>query len=177
MLEPHFRSYGSANFSRLVILDRDETIIEDLGYTHKIHELNFLPGALEAIQLANSLHAKVAIATNQSGVGRQYFSLHEMETFHNFMVKEILRLTGVEVSAIASCTHAPEDGCGCRKPKPGLIDLICSNLEASKSETIFFGNSITDLQAGKDAGVETYMARGEELIPLLERWSNNLDRN
>lgn len=173
--KPHLVEYAKLHFAKLVIFDRDQTLILDKGYTHALEDLNFLEGALEAIVFANSIGAGVAIATNQSGVGRGLFSLQEMEMFHKQLVDQVHAKTGVQISAISACLHLPESKCSCRKPEPGLILSLLSKLGVSKEHTVFLGNSDTDLKAGMNAGVPSYLASGEDLIPALKKWSSAID--
>lgn len=172
---PHLVEYAKPHFAKLVIFDRDETLIVDQGYTHALEDLNFLVGALEAIKLADSIGAGVAIATNQSGVGRGLFSIQEMELFHKQLVGQVRAQTGIQILAISACPHLPESKCSCRKPEPGLILSLLSKLNVSKEDTVFLGNSDTDLMAGMNAGVSSFLASGKDLIPALKKWSSAVD--
>jgi D-glycero-D-manno-heptose 1,7-bisphosphate phosphatase len=173
--EPHLVEYAKLHFAKLVIFDRDQTLIFDKGYTFAPEDLIFLEGALEAIVFANSIGAGVAIATNQSGVGRGLFSLPEMELFHKLLVDHVHAKTGVEITAISACPHLPESKCSCRKPEPGLILSLLSKLGVAKEDAVFLGNSDTDLKAGINAGVQSFLASGEGLIPALKKWSSAFD--
>ena len=172
---PHLVEYAKLHFAKLVIFDRDQTLILDKGYTHAPEDLNFLEGALEAVAFANSIGAGVAIATNQSGVGRGLFSLQEMDKFHKLLVDHVHAKTGVQISAISACLHTPESKCLCRKPEPGLLLSLLSKLGVAKEDAVFLGNSDTDLKAGISAGVQSFLASGEGLIPALKKWSSALD--
>ncbi len=153
-----------------MIFDRDSTLIEDLGYTHKQEDLSFLPGALEAIAFAGKIGAAVAIATNQSGVGRGLFTLNQLDNFHHNLVNQICQATGMALSVIASCIHLPHDDCACRKPKPGLLLAILELTQVPRRNAIFLGNATSDLEAGVAAGVSARISSGDSLYQHIIDW-------
>lgn len=175
MLE--IQNFSSKIFSRHLILDRDSTLIADSGYTHQTNDLIFLSGALEALSLAKKMNLTVSIATNQSGVGRGFFSREQLIKFNCNLANHILRRTGLELSWILSCTHVEADDCFCRKPKPGmLLELIkLSNIPMKK--TAFFGNSDSDLNAGMKAGIYSRISFGPNLYGSIMEWGKSLDSN
>lgn len=160
----------------LLILDRDSTLIVDHGYTWKARDLEFIPGALESLKFAQDNDVTVAIATNQSGLGRGFFSLQQYESFTNQLVEKVL-LHGGKISFIATCPHIPEDLCSCRKPQPGLITIILAKFGKVPSEVLLLGNSETDTIAGESAGVESRIATGKEIGTCLEEWLKEHDQH
>ena len=101
----------------LVILDRDGVInIEGDSYVTKPSSWNPIPGSLEAISKLSKKGIKVAIATNQSGIGSGIFSDSDLEKVHNKMLSEIKKLGG-NIDSIKYCSHKRDDGCLCRKPE------------------------------------------------------------
>jgi D-glycero-D-manno-heptose 1,7-bisphosphate phosphatase len=133
---------------KLVILDRDGVINEDSdAYIKSPDEFHPIPGSLEAIAAMNRAGYIVAIATNQSGVGRGYYSLEVLEAIHDKLTMLLAR-EGGHIDTIVFCPHTPEDDCACRKPKPGLIKQILSIYPTIKpSEVLVIGDSFRDLEA------------------------------
>lgn len=160
----------------LLILDRDSTLIVDHGYTWKTQDLEFIPGALESLRYAQDNNVAVAIATNQSGLGKGFFSFQQYEFFTNKLVEQVL-LHGGRISFIATCPHVPEDQCLCRKPMPGLITTILAKFEKGPQDALLLGNSETDIIAGKSAGVVSKIATGKEIGTRLEEWLKEYDQH
>lgn len=130
--------------NKVVFLDRDGTINKDFGYVYKIEKLEFLDGVIEGLKLLSDNGYKLIIITNQSGIGRNYYSLDDYETFTNYMLNELSK-NGVEITKIYYCPHTDDDECECRKPKLGLFyqAIIDYNIDVSKSYAI--GDKIRDL--------------------------------
>ena len=110
--------------TRLVILDRDGTINHDRDdYIKSAAEWLPLPGALEAIARLTHAGWHVVVTSNQSGLGRGLFDVATLNAMHAKMHK-LLSAAGGRIDAIFYCPHAPDEGCGCRKPWPGLFAQI-----------------------------------------------------
>lgn len=158
---------------KLVILDRDGTINADSDeFVKSPQEWEPLPGALEAIARLNHAGWHVAIASNQSGLGRGLFDVASLNAMHAKMHK-LLSAQGGRVDAIFYCPHTPEDGCSCRKPLPGLFEQIGERFGIELKGTPVVGDGLRDLQAGVAAGCEPHLVltgKGAEFIgrPLPE---------
>lgn len=138
--------------SRLVILDRDGVINEDSDdYIKSPAEWIPIAGAAEAIARLNQAGYQVVVATNQSGVGRGYFTLDTLNAIHDKMGAHIAAAGG-ELAGIFYCPHAPEDQCDCRKPRPGLIDQISAHFHVSVDGVPLVGDSLRDLECGVARG-------------------------
>lgn len=141
----------------LVILDRDGVINEDSdAYVKSLEEWRPLPGSIDAIARLSRHGHTVAVATNQSGLGRGLFGLDDLEAMHDRLI-ELVHAAGGELAGIFYCPHTPEDDCDCRKPKAGLIDAIERELGVSARGAWLIGDSKRDLEAG--------LARG--CVPVL----------
>jgi D-glycero-D-manno-heptose 1,7-bisphosphate phosphatase len=139
---------------KLVILDRDGVINYDSDeYIKTVDEWVPLPGALEALGKLTKAGYKIAIATNQSGVSREYFTLETLADMHNKMM-DLATLEQAEINHIAFCPHGPNDQCNCRKPLPGLIHQIEKALKLDAKGCYMVGDSLRDLQAGQAAGLK-----------------------
>jgi D-glycero-D-manno-heptose 1,7-bisphosphate phosphatase len=134
--------------SKLIILDRDGVINEDSdNFIKSLEEWIPLPGSIDAIARLSKAGYQVAIATNQSGIGRGLIDLDDLETMHRELVS-LVEDAGGEVSGIFYCPHHPDDGCQCRKPLPGLLDAIREELCVVLDGAWIVGDSLRDLEAG-----------------------------
>jgi D-glycero-D-manno-heptose 1,7-bisphosphate phosphatase len=141
---------------KLVILDRDGTINADSDeFIKSPQEWQPLPGALEAIARLNHAGWHVAIASNQSGLGRGLFDVASLNAMHAKMHK-LLAAHGGRIDAIFYCPHSADEGCNCRKPAPGLFEQIGERFGAELSGVPVVGDSLRDLQAGVAVGCEPH---------------------
>jgi len=144
---------------KLVILDRDGVINHDSEHFIKSpDEWTPLPGSLAAIASLNQNGWRVAVATNQSGIGRGLFDMHALNAMHAKMHKALATVGG-RVDAVFFCPHLPEDDCDCRKPKPGLFIRIAERFGIPMAEAPLIGDSYRDLEAGAAAGCPTILVR------------------
>ena len=152
----------SLSSSKLIILDRDGVINEDRDdYVKSVDEWIPLPGSLEAIALLNQAGYQIAIATNQSGLSRGYFTINDLHAMHNKMDK-LLKPLGGHIDSIFFCPHMDSHGCDCRKPLPGLMKEIALRYKRSESNTPLqgvpiVGDSLRDLQAGIALGASPHL--------------------
>jgi D-glycero-D-manno-heptose 1,7-bisphosphate phosphatase len=160
-----------------LILDRDSTLTADFGYTYQINDFAFLEGAVDALILAKRMNLTVSIATNQSGVGRGLFTAKQLLEFNLHLKNQIYNQTGLEISWILSCTHVEADLCSCRKPNPGMLLELIKLSSIPIEKTAFFGNSESDLIAGRSAGMYSRIAFGANLSEAIMKWGNSLDPN
>jgi D-glycero-D-manno-heptose 1,7-bisphosphate phosphatase len=135
-----------------VFLDRDGVINEDRpDYVKRWDEFAFLPGSLEALRLLREQGCRIIVITNQSIVGRRMVSETELCHIHNKMLKAVA-VHGGKIDAIFYCPHSPEEGCACRKPKPGLIYQARDVYSLDLSQTCMIGDSLKDMQCARTAG-------------------------
>ncbi len=134
---------------RLIILDRDGVINKDSdAFIKSPEEFVPLPGSLEAIARLNAAGFRVAVATNQSGIARGLFDLQALEAMHHKLEK-LLAEVGGHIDGIFYCPHAPDAGCDCRKPRPGLLQQIGRKFETELTGVPVIGDSLRDLQSAK----------------------------
>jgi D-glycero-D-manno-heptose 1,7-bisphosphate phosphatase len=149
---------------RFVLLDRDGTINEEIGYVLSPAELRLIPGAAEAIRDLRALGLGVVIVTNQSSVGRGWISEADLSAIHDHL-RELLRESGTDVDAIEHCPHRPEDDCSCRKPQTGMVDRAVADLGFDPAEAFVVGDHAGDMILGRAIGARTILVRtghGEE---------------
>ncbi|HEX3139305.1 MAG TPA: D-glycero-beta-D-manno-heptose 1,7-bisphosphate 7-phosphatase [Rhizobacter sp.] len=141
----------------LIILDRDGTINEDRDdFVKSVDEWIPLPGALEAIARLNQAGWHTVIATNQSGLGRGLFDMAALNAMHAKMNAALARVGG-RISSVFFCPHAPEDGCSCRKPLPGLYQQIGERYGVELEAVPVVGDSVRDLEAAVAAGCPPHL--------------------
>ena len=132
---------------KLIILDRDGVINEDSdAYIKSLDEWIPIPGSIEAIARLSKAGWTVAVATNQSGIARGYYPLEVLDSMHA-RLRELVAEQGGEVGLIVHCPHGPDDGCDCRKPKPGMLQQIAAHYDVPLGGIWFVGDSGSDLQA------------------------------
>lgn len=133
----------------LLILDRDGVINQDSdNYIRCLDDWQPVPGSIEAIARFCRAGYTVAIATNQSGLSRGYFTLDDLETIHDELRRQVEEAGG-SISGIFYCPHLPTEGCACRKPATGLLEAIEAELEVAVADSFFIGDSLKDLQAAQ----------------------------
>jgi D-glycero-D-manno-heptose 1,7-bisphosphate phosphatase len=137
-----------------VVLDRDGVLNEEApnrGYIGAARDFHWLPGVLDALKDLHSAGLRVSVATNQAGVGRGIMSVAQLESVNSAMRHQALQ-HGAVIDAVFVCPHAPEAGCGCRKPQPGLIEEAMSAARIPAHETLVVGDDLRDIEAGRRAG-------------------------
>lgn len=144
---------------KLIILDRDGVINEDSdAFIKSVEEWIPLPGSIEAIARLSKAGWTVAVATNQSGLARGYFTEQTLSAMHQ-RLRELVADQGGHVDLIRYCPHGPDDGCECRKPLAGLFRSIAEHYQTSLSGVPTVGDSLRDLQAGAAVGCQPYLVR------------------
>ncbi len=130
--------------NKVVFLDRDGTINIDYGYVHEVHKLVFFPGVLESLRTIQKAGYMLIIITNQSGIGRGYFTKEEYNEFSKIMLNKMTD-AGVIIEKIYTCPHKPEENCKCRKPLLGLFDQAICDYDIDISSSYVIGDRLRDL--------------------------------
>ncbi|MFB1487183.1 MULTISPECIES: D-glycero-beta-D-manno-heptose 1,7-bisphosphate 7-phosphatase [unclassified Thiocapsa] len=144
---------------RVVILDRDGVINEDSEHFVKsLDEWIPLPGSIDAIVRLSHAGYRVAVATNQSGLARGLLTPADLDAMHH-KLRDLLAEQGGRIEMIVYCPHGPDDGCGCRKPKPGMLKEIGGRLSVDLAGIPFVGDSLGDIVAARAAGADPWMVR------------------
>jgi D-glycero-D-manno-heptose 1,7-bisphosphate phosphatase len=143
---------------RFVLLDRDGTVNVERHYLSAPEQLCLLPGAAEGMRQMRAMGLGLAIVTNQSGVGRGFFDLARLAEIHD-RLRAMLHEQGVELDGVYFCPHAPETGCVCRKPLPGLIHQAAAEHGFVPHECIVIGDKACDLALGHAVGAQTILVR------------------
>lgn len=136
-----------------IFLDRDGVIIANRPqYVRSWADVEIFPQAIQALKNLNGLPFKIVVVTNQAGVGRGIISLGVAEEI-NRRLREVIEGAGGRIDGIYMCPHKPEDGCNCRKPRPGLIEQAARELSLDLSGSLLIGDTYSDILAGQAAGV------------------------
>jgi len=141
-----------------VFLDRDGTLVRDPGYLADPEAVELLPGVAAALRSLAEAGYPLVVVSNQSGIGRGLFPASRV---HEVMarLRRRLREHGVEITSIRFCPHRPDEGCACRKPKPGLLELAAEDLNLSLRRSVMIGDKRIDAAAGRNAGGRGVLVR------------------
>lgn len=136
---------------RFVFLDRDGTLVRDRGYTHKVADYELLPGVKKGLARLSGAGFGLAVITNQSGIGRGYYTEADFETFQAHLFADLER-GGVRFEGTFLCPHLPEAGCTCRKPAPGLLWRAREEIGADLGTSWVVGDQPSDIELARRAG-------------------------
>lgn len=146
---------------RHVILDRDGVLNrEDAGggWIRDPREWLWESGALDGLVLLTRAGLHISVVTNQSCIGRGLAAPEEIARVHDHMRREA-EASGARIDGVFVCPHAPEEGCGCRKPRPGLVRQAIEASGVPAAETVLIGDAVRDLEAGRQGGVRVVLVR------------------
>jgi len=143
----------------LVVLDRDGVINEDSAeFIKSVAEWRPIAGSLEAIAALHRASFRVAVVTNQSGVGRGLLTEQTLGAIHARMAAAV-REAGGELAAVYYCPHRPDEGCDCRKPKTALLRRLERDLGCSLAGAPFIGDRLSDVEAADAVGARPLLVR------------------
>jgi D-glycero-D-manno-heptose 1,7-bisphosphate phosphatase len=150
---------------RAIIMDRDGTVCDEVGYVNHVERIRLLPRSAEAIRRANAAGFQTVVVTNQAGVARGYFDESLVDEVHD-RVRRLLAEGGARLDGIYYCPHHPEVGaaayrvaCSCRKPQPGMLFRARDDMGIDLSASYMIGDSVRDVEAGHRAGCTTILVR------------------
>lgn len=172
--------------NKAIFLDRDGVINVDHAYVHKIDQFEFVAGVFEACRHFVALGYKLVVVTNQSGIGRGYYSESDFATLTDWMKLQFER-EGAPLAGVYFCPHHPKNAqgmyqtdCECRKPAPGMLAQAISEHQIDVTQSIMIGDKWSDIEAGQRAGVarciliQSQYSSDEQAIaqPDIEIWSS-----
>jgi histidinol-phosphate phosphatase family protein len=148
---------------RAVLFDRDGTLVVDVPYNGNPDLVEPMPGARSALEMLRTAGIPTAVVSNQSGIGRGWITTEQCDA----VFARIAELLG-PLGPVMICPHTPEDGCGCRKPQPGLVRRAAAALGVPVEDCVVVGDIGADVQAAQAAGaravlVPTPQTRQEEI--------------
>jgi D-glycero-D-manno-heptose 1,7-bisphosphate phosphatase len=145
---------------RAVFLDRDGTLIEDVGYPRDPVAVALLDGAVATLRELSRLGFALVVVSNQSGIARGLVTPAEAAAVHDRFVS-LFASGGVNFDAVVYCPHGPADGCDCRKPAPRMLLDTAAELELDLAGSFMVGDKASDIEAGRRAGCRTILIETE----------------
>jgi len=137
--------------NKAIFIDRDGTLVYDPGYVHKIEDFKFIPKAVDALKLLSEKDFKFIIITNQSGIGRGYYTEEDFLRFNNHLINELLK-NKIRIEKTYYCPHRPEEPCDCRKPSIKYIEDAKKEFNIDLKKSYVIGDHPCDIEMGKKAG-------------------------
>lgn len=148
---------------RVIFLDRDGTLNEEVHYLHKKEDLRLIDGVANALRRFRENGYRLVVVTNQAGVARGYYQEEDVKLLHEYM-NGILRPLGAEIDCFFYCPHHPEHGigaykksCHCRKPDIGMLEQAEQYFQVDKAHSWMIGDKLIDVEAGRRFGVRTVL--------------------
>ena len=142
----------------ILFLDRDGTLMEDVGYPRDPAQVRLLPGAADAVRELAAAGFVPVVVSNQSGIARGLITPDEARAVHDRFVALFESASGVRLPCYY-CPHGPDDGCDCRKPKPGLYLEIAQRLDCALAGVPVIGDSARDLEPARTLGARPILVR------------------
>ena len=137
---------------KVALLDRDNTLIKDNGYTFRPIDLIWVKDAIEGLSLLDSMGYKLIVITNQSGIARGYYSEEKMNAFHKFMNNDLKKKAGIIIEKFYHCPHHPNGeieryskSCSCRKPGDELFQKAILDFSIETNQSIGIGNNVSEI--------------------------------
>lgn len=152
---------GTDGMRPAVFLDRDGTIMIDVGYPKYARQVSLIPGAVRALRELRRQGFLIIIISNQSGIGRGYMTRRQADNVHKRVIS-LLANSGVEIDDACYCPHAPDEGCKCRKPSPGMLFEAARKFNIDLSRSFMVGDRDVDIETGRNAGCRTLCLRSAE---------------
>ena len=152
-------------FERAVFLDRDGTIIEEVGYLDRPERVEFFPWTIDAIRVLNRAGLAVVLVSNQSGIARGFFTEAVVEDVHR-RISGMLAAGGARIDAYYYCPHHPDGRipdlakvCDCRKPARGLVDRAVTEFGVDPHRSFVVGDRWLDVGLARTVGAKGVLVR------------------
>ncbi|RXI37887.1 D-glycero-beta-D-manno-heptose-1,7-bisphosphate 7-phosphatase [Arcobacter cloacae] len=152
---------------KIIFLDRDGVINHDHGYVYEIEKFEFIDGVFDACKYFISLGYEIIVITNQSGIGRGYYTQDDFLTLTNWMIKEFNK-NEIEILKVYFCPHSPSEDCDCRKPKIGMITQSLNDFSIDLQNSWLIGDKISDIQTAINANIPNRILIGEDSNSLFD---------
>lgn len=124
-----------------------------------MEDIEYFPDTMKALEIFQSLGFDLFIVTNQSGVGRGYFSLENVYVIHRQLQNDLREVKLSPFKDFAICPHAPQDDCDCRKPSGKMILDLIKKYDLNPEHCYMLGDKLIDAEAGKNAGIKGILVR------------------
>ena len=160
-----------------IFIDRDGTLIEEIGHLHRAEDIRIYPEAFEAVRKVNQRGTLAIVITNQSAIARGLLNEEELGHLHRSLQATFQR-EEARIDAFYYCPHHPEAGtgtytqeCTCRKPQPGMLLRAARELQLELATSYMIGDKLVDVEAGHRAGCQAVLIKtgyGEGELQLLD---------
>ncbi|MDX1809439.1 MAG: D-glycero-beta-D-manno-heptose 1,7-bisphosphate 7-phosphatase [Sulfurospirillaceae bacterium] len=138
--------------NKAVFLDRDGIINVDKSYVGQIKDFEFSSGIFEVLKYLQSLGYKIIIVTNQSGIGRGYYTKKDFENLTDWMIEEFAK-KDIHICEVYYCPHVPEENCECRKPNAQMLESAIKKYDLDTDNSWMIGDKPSDIEAGLKANI------------------------
>jgi D-glycero-D-manno-heptose 1,7-bisphosphate phosphatase len=142
---------------KALFLDRDGIVNIDYGYVYKIEDFTFIEGIFELVSLFQKAGYLIFIVTNQSGIGRGYYTESDFQTLSTWVKKQFVA-HHIEIDEIYHCPHTPEAKCHCRKPQTGMIEACLKHYNIDLEHSYMIGDKPSDMAFAKQASIGNRIA-------------------
>jgi D-glycero-D-manno-heptose 1,7-bisphosphate phosphatase len=152
---------------KTLFLDRDGIINIDHGYVYRVEDFEFAEGIFEFLELFIEAGYRLFIVTNQSGIGRGYYSDKDFTVLTKWMLLEFEK-RGIHIESVHYCNHAPEENCLCRKPQTGMVKAILLENSIDLKNSWLIGDKQSDIDLAHNANIAHTIAIGDRPIQKME---------
>lgn len=146
--------------NRAIFLDRDGVINLDTGYASKIEDFIFLDEVINSLKKFQEIGFKLFIVTNQSGIGRGYYSIEDFKKLTEYML-EVFKKENISIIEVYFCPHHPDDKCKCRKPGIFFLKQAEKDHDIDLTNSWVIGDKLTDIKMGEKAGCKTLLIKSK----------------
>lgn len=151
---------GAETGRKAFFIDRDGVVNVDHGYVASIDDFEFMADVFPVLRSLSARGYLLVVITNQSGIGRGYYTEEDFRKLTDWMLQR-LSAEGIELAAVYSCPHSPEEECDCRKPAPGMFLQAERELGLDMSASWMVGDKESDMQAAEAAGIPNRVLLGK----------------
>lgn len=159
--------------TKAIFLDRDGVINIDKSYVYKIEEFEFVDGIFEALKYFQSLGYILLVVTNQSGIGRGYYTEENFFKLTSYMCDEFEK-RDIKISKVYHSPSTPEDNLPSRKPNPGMLLAGQKDFDVDMTKSWMIGDKKSDIEAGLNAGISNTVFIGDDELEIAKFSVNSI---
>lgn len=158
------RVKGATYIMKVIFLDRDGVINDDIGYLHRIEDFIFIDGVFDTCRYFLQKNYHIIVITNQSGIARGYYQQRDFEQVNEWMLNQFQQ-ENIKILETFFCPHQDSDYCFCRKPKPGMLLEAKDKYAIDMSQSWLIGDKDDDISAANNAGIrQTILVKSGQTI-------------
>lgn len=168
---------------KAIFLDRDGTINVEKNYLYRIEDFEFLPGVIEGLKLFQDAGYLLIIITNQSGIGRGFYTEEDFQILNTWMIAELKR-KGIDIDKVYYCPHLPNAtiekyriDCNCRKPAIGLYEKAMNDFDIDMEKSFAIGDKIRDCAICEKMNCNGYLIGNNEKTNIIQAVKNGDYKN